>query len=72
MGRKRKCPKSNVISIRISDEEMEDLNRIMVRSRIGRVSDLMREAILFFKNSPATELQRYHEQINQPVYGKQS
>ena len=72
MGRKRKYPKSNVISIRISDEEMEDLNRIMVRSRIGRVSDLMREAILFFKNSPAIELQRFQEQINQPVYGEQS
>ncbi|NJD91322.1 MAG: ribbon-helix-helix protein, CopG family [Geobacter sp.] len=71
MGRKRKCPKSNVISIRISDEEMEDLNRIMAKSRIGRVSDLMREAIMFFKNSPAIELQRLHDQGNQPAYGKQ-
>ncbi len=70
MGRKRKYNNSTVISIRISDEELEDITRIMADSRIDRVSDLMREAIRLFKSSLPAELQRVVGRAKQPVYGK--
>lgn len=57
MGRKRKYNNSSVISIRISDDELATLNAIMAKSRITRVSDLMREAIGIFKNSLPLERQ---------------
>ena len=53
MGRKRKYKKSYVISIRISDQELEDLNHIMQCMKITRVSDLMRQAIGLVKENPA-------------------
>jgi len=70
MGRKRKYNNSTVISIRISDEELEDLSRIMADNRIDRVSDLMREAILLFKSTLPLELQRVVGRAKQPSYGK--
>jgi len=72
MGRKRKYNNSTVISIRISDEELEDINRLMANNRIDRVSDLMREAILLFKSSLPLELQRVMSQSKLPVCGKLS
>ena len=45
MGRKRKYERSYVISMRISDEELRDINHIMEHNQIKRVSDLMRQAI---------------------------
>lgn len=45
MGRKRKYAKSYVISMRITDEELEDINHIMRHHQIARVSDLLRHAI---------------------------
>jgi len=70
MGRKRKYNNSTVISIRISDEELEEINRIMANSSIPRVSDLMREAILLFKSTLPLELQRVVGRAKQPSYGK--
>jgi len=70
MGRKRKYNNSTVISIRISDEELEEINRIMASNRIDRVSDLMREAIRLFKCSLPLDLQRVVGRANQPSYGK--
>jgi len=70
MGRKRKYNNSTVISIRISDEELEDLSRIMADNRIDRVSDLMREAILLFKSTLPLKLQRVVGRAKQPSYGK--
>jgi hypothetical protein len=49
MGRKRKYTSSSVISIRISDQELEDLKLIMSCHQITRVSDLMRQAIELVK-----------------------
>ena len=72
MGRKRKYNNSSVISIRISDAELEDLNTIMASSRIERVSDLMREAIGLFKSSLPTELQLVVERSRRPLCGKLS
>lgn len=72
MGRKRKYNNSSVISIRISDEELEDINRLMANNRIDRVSDLMREAILLFKSSLPLELQRVVSQSKRPACGKLS
>lgn len=70
MGRKRKYNNSTVISIRISDEELEDISRIMADNRIDRVSDLMREAIQLFKSTLPLELQRVVGRAKQPSYGK--
>jgi len=70
MGRKRKYNNSTVISIRISDEELEEITRIMASNRIDRVSDLMREAIRLFKSSLPLELQRVVGRVKQPAYGK--
>ncbi|HZV81820.1 MAG TPA: hypothetical protein VFF53_06590 [Geobacteraceae bacterium] len=72
MGRRRKYNNSTVISIRISDVEMDDITRIMATSRIERVSDLMREAILLFKSNLPVELQRVLERSKRPAYGKLS
>ena len=49
MGRMRENPRYNVISMRISDEERETLERIMQETRIT-VSDIMREAMEVVKN----------------------
>ncbi|HEY5975695.1 MAG TPA: ribbon-helix-helix protein, CopG family [Geobacteraceae bacterium] len=55
MGRKRKYNNSSVISIRISDEELEDLKLIMSCHQITRVSDLMRQAIELVKVSSSAK-----------------
>ncbi len=70
MGRKRKYNNSTVISIRISDTEMEEINSIMASSCIPRVSDLMREAIQLFKSNLTSDLQLVLQRTKQPVYGK--
>lgn len=49
MGRMRENPRYNVISMRISDEERETLERIMQETRMT-VSDIMREAMEVVKN----------------------
>jgi hypothetical protein len=67
MGRKRKYSNSTVISIRISDEELEDLNRIMANRRIKRVSDVMRESIRLFKSSLPLEMQMVLQRAKHPV-----
>ena len=53
MGRKRKYNKSYVISMRISDEEMQDITHLMAHHQIKRVSDLMRQAIGLIRENPA-------------------
>lgn len=70
MGRKRKYNNSSVISIRISDAELDDLNLLMATSRIEKVSDLMREAIGLFKSSLPTELQRVVKRTKRQLCGK--
>ncbi len=57
MGRK-KMPKkkSYVISMRISDAEREMLVEVMKYQQIGRVSDLMRQAIELVKRTPCSDL----------------
>lgn len=72
MGRKRKYNNSSVISIRISDEERQDLDRLMAGSRIGTVSDLMREAIQLFKNNLPIEMKQFMDHSKRPVYGRPS
>lgn len=49
MGRMRENPRYNVISMRISDEEREALERIMQETSMT-VSDIMREAMEMVKN----------------------
>jgi hypothetical protein len=49
MGRMRENPRYNVISMRISDEERETLQRIMDRTNKS-VSDIMREAMEIVKS----------------------
>ena len=49
MGRMRENPRYNVISMRISDEERETLERIMVSTKKS-VSDIMREAMQIVKS----------------------
>lgn len=49
MGRMRENPRYNVISMRISDEERETLERIMQETRMT-VSDIMREAMEVVKS----------------------
>ena len=45
MGRMRENPRYNVISMRISDEERENLESLMQRTHKS-VSDIMREAMV--------------------------
>jgi len=52
MGRMRENPKYNVISMRISDEERESLEQIMVVTHKS-VSDIMRDALELLKNRVA-------------------
>ncbi len=52
MGRMRENPRYNVISMRISDEEREILQKIM-QSTNKSVSDIMREAMALFRNELA-------------------
>ena len=68
MGRRRKYNKSYVISIRISDKELEDLNNIMDCMQITRVSDLMRQAIELVKASPGNEFHKTMAPDQLPVY----
>jgi predicted DNA-binding protein len=49
MGRMRENPRYNVISMRISDEERETLERIMEETHKS-VSDIMREAMDILKS----------------------
>jgi hypothetical protein len=48
MGRMRENPRYNVISMRISDEERETLERIMDSTKKS-ISDIMREAMELVK-----------------------
>jgi hypothetical protein len=48
MGRMRENPKYNVISMRISDEEREMLEQIMLTTNKS-VSDIMRDAMEILK-----------------------
>ena len=66
MGRKRKYENSHVISIRISDEELQDITQIMELGQIKRVSDLMRQA-LEMMTEKTDGFQRAHAQDHQPV-----
>lgn len=70
MGRKRKYNNSSVISIRISDEERENLNRLMVSSRIDKMSDLMREAIQLFQSNMSIEMQQLKDHSQRPAYAR--
>lgn len=47
MGRMRENPRYNVISMRISDEEREHLEKLMDKTHKS-VSDVMREAMEYF------------------------
>lgn len=47
MGRMRKNPRYNVISMRVSEEEREQLNALMIKTNKS-VSSLMREAMEYF------------------------
>lgn len=49
MGRMRENPRYNVISMRISDDERETLERIMQETQKS-VSDIMREAMEIVKS----------------------
>ena len=48
MGRMRENPRYNVISMRISDEERDELTQLMETTHKS-VSDIMREAMSLFK-----------------------
>ena len=48
MGRMRENPRYNVISMRISDEERDELCQLMQTTQKS-VSDIMREAMSLFK-----------------------
>ena len=48
MGRMRENPRYNVISMRISDEERDELVQLMETTHKS-VSDIMREAMSLFK-----------------------
>lgn len=49
MGRMRENPRYNVISMRISDDERQELENL-VSMTDKSVSDIMREAMLLFKS----------------------
>jgi predicted DNA-binding protein len=57
MGRMRENPRYNVISMRISDEEREQLELLMNKTHMS-VSDIMREAMELLKSRVAPELLR--------------
>ena len=58
MGRMRENPRYNVISMRISDEERDELEQLMTKTHKS-VSDIMREAMILFKSQLTTlEAQR--------------
>ncbi len=48
MGRMRENPRYNVVSMRISDEERQELAQLMDQTHMS-VSDIMREAMSLFK-----------------------
>jgi len=72
VGRKCKYSNSSVISIRISDEERQDLDKLMASSRIGTVSELMREAIQLFKSNLPIEMKQFMDHSKRSLYGRQS
>lgn len=49
MGRMRENPRYNVISMRVSDEELDNLENLM-KTTHKSVSDIMREAMVFFSS----------------------
>lgn len=49
MGKMRENPRYNVISMRISDEERNELESLMSLTEKS-VSDIMREAMMLFKS----------------------
>jgi len=49
MARTRNNPRYNVISMRVSEEEREQLNVLMNKNHKS-VSELMREAMVYFYN----------------------
>ena len=49
MGRMRENPRYNVVSMRISDEERQELAQLMDQTHMS-VSDIMREAMSLFKS----------------------
>ena len=51
MGRRRKYNNSSVISIRMSDEELEEFTAMMQHLKIRRVSDMMRKVIELVKEN---------------------
>lgn len=53
---KKPKKKSYVISMRISDEERVLLEEVMKYQHIGRMSDLMRQAIELVKQTPSSDL----------------
>ncbi len=53
---KKPRKKSYVISMRISDEERLLLEEVMKYQHIGRMSDLMRQAIELVKRTPSSDL----------------
>lgn len=58
MGRMRENPRYNVISMRISDEEREQLESIMHQTNLS-MSDIMRGAMEYFAaNYSRIDLQR--------------
>lgn len=56
MGRMRENPKYNVISMRISDEEREMLEQIMLTTNKS-VSDIMRDAMDILKKQVEVQSQ---------------
>jgi hypothetical protein len=59
MGKMRENPRYNVISMRISDEERIELESLMAMTDKS-VSDIMREAMILFKNRlQSMELHRH-------------
>ncbi len=45
MGRKNEARKSYVISVRLSDEEMDDFHLLMEQMQITKMSELMRKML---------------------------
>lgn|GEM_PF-5986687 len=61
MGQKQKQIKSYVISMRISDEELKEINEIMQSCQITRISDVLRHAIKMIQKD---KLPVFHNQID--------
>ena len=59
----KKYKKSYVISLRISDEDMDWINRAMETQQISKISHLMRQVIGVVKERPADQFQGVSGQI---------